>query len=537
MSNIRTFADLVNIREQIATKDNDVIPVKVVKEKSAPLQKQVKSPTQPQIVPPAQFIASPLKQQPTQSTTPPQRPTFTPVRRISESVQELYSIITSVFAALDYEFIDPVISYGMDALTANVCSRVEGLTVSRAVIQTLDAISSTCVSNSHSGTIGTRTLNLLDLLRDVPGVKGVFGTFLRVKVNKRTGEVLYEEVPHARDASNAYEILLSYDGLVTGETEAKMRSLDSAKCTPLGSLRVDELKTIRVSVPDAGILAFLAAIEMNGYHDNGNPIIDISRLNISTLHWIVSTLRNARSVVYTENIFDRAVQYRTYVGLDATVDEIRSLQKRMKNKLVSVEDQTDVDKMILALDSTMAEIDAKCVTAIDELLAYVRFKQSEKEWHRVNSAQRKGEVAKPLQMPSKKLAPMPRASLTRAGGSKATPDEAVALLKQEGVDIDIEIRTPSFNNDVLNVTEVSRKKLLKSVGLDGVRECAVYPGVIWEAVMGPLDHAMDIDREENELRIVIIAPRRKDGMGLDLAQSRALMVNEYESYFSPVTLM
>jgi hypothetical protein len=93
---------------------------------------------------------------------------------------------------------------------------------------------------------------------------------------------------------------------------------------------------------------------------------------------------------------------------------------------------------------------------------------------------------------------------------------------------------PVINHAALGIAEVEIKKSFAADGVDGARECAAYPGVVWEPVIGPIYHAMDLECSEPDCRLLVIAPRRVGGMGLDLAEARVLMLAEYEDFFSPV---
>jgi hypothetical protein len=93
---------------------------------------------------------------------------------------------------------------------------------------------------------------------------------------------------------------------------------------------------------------------------------------------------------------------------------------------------------------------------------------------------------------------------------------------------------PVARTDVLGIGAVELRKEFAAAGVDGPRECVLYPGVIWEAVVGPVWHALDVENNDDNDRVVIIAPRRAGGMGLDLSESRVVMVGEYEEFFSPI---
>ncbi len=86
----------------------------------------------------------------------------------------------------------------------------------------------------------------------------------------------------------------------------------------------------------------------------------------------------------------------------------------------------------------------------------------------------------------------------------------------------------------MSIAKVELRKGFVASGVDGARECVAYPGVVWEVVMGPLFHAMDLSCEEPDCRLIVIAPRRAGGMGLELADARVLMLVEFEDYFSAV---
>jgi hypothetical protein len=102
------------------------------------------------------------------------------------------------------------------------------------------------------------------------------------------------------------------------------------------------------------------------------------------------------------------------------------------------------------------------------------------------------------------------------------------------MEIDVDIGIPRVNAVALGFSEVERKEMCQAAGIDGPRMCEAYPGVVWEAVIGPVDHAMDVHRTEADCQMIVIAPRRVGGMGLNMEECRVLLVDEYESYFNKI---
>ena len=537
-----SFAELKNLK--IATvKEPKKAPAVAPRKPKHQAPKKVVVPAQQQQQPrrenrPTGRAPQPATQQPTKLV----RPVYNPPEQPVETFGKLVTILEGVFGARGLPNTAALADYTVRCLEATVARRVAGQSFERSMASALEGLVHEVAAIGSGNLVGTRCRRLLALLSETPAINEA-GQLVRI--GTRRGEDELVVVERAKEASSAKAVWEKYSEI----NEALMGDLETAKLTKKDSLHIERLKVIRRTIPDMGSALVVAAIMAAGFNSQGMPKLAIDRLPLPIINWSINTLRDLRDILSEDDEVLRGQIYIGFLGEDLAItpegfDELASAlagisvrdsataQARAKARAVYEADRARYDAMKADWKAIQGEIDGiqqEAVNAVDLTLALFRHKLKEKEYFRAESAARKGEPVrtapepKPLQAQARK----PRQS-------ERTPDEAVQSLVQSGSVVDVDISVPRFNGAALGLSEVERRRALVGAGLDGARECVAYPGVVWEAVMGPLDHAMDLERNERDCRMVVIAPRRAGGMGLDLAESRALLVEEYESYFAPI---
>ena len=331
----------------------------------------------------------------------------------------------------------------------------------------------------------TRDRSLMTILEDLPAICD--GVMVRIGTRKNDPDLV--SVNHPREASKAKAL---FDHLGYTINAEALRNHETAHITPEAMLRMKVHMDLRANTPDIGVLFVLDLLHTAVETDNP---LNLERLNRNTIQWIAS---GARSLLH-------AVKNGT--------KNAEAFTRMMETPF----EQCD--------ETCIASTRSDAVNVVTEFLEWVNACLKNKEAHlNLKSSERADQRQKDFKM-NRVIQPV-------ALVSRQTPDEAIKAVMAEQ-DVEVDISMPSFRADLLGVNEVSVKKALRAASIDGPRVCEVYPDVIWEAVFGPIDHAMDIDREDKSIQSVVIAPRRTAGMGVDLSQARMLLVDEYESYFSP----
>ena len=398
----------------------------------------------------------------------------------------------------------------------------------------------------------TRTRRAIELMGETPYMSrdGDYGRLV-ITENDDVREVNLD-LCERRDASTVLEVIeetygkLPYDFLFR---------LETAKVTKMESLRRPEMKLLRATTPDFGICMIPAMLEYSGFK-NGKPVTDLVRTNYPTLSWVISVLDDFRNVLTDADLdvyapFLSEMTMEEYAALAQTVRSVEVgdgdpmiRRKRAKERYEADKAHFDEARVqFVQVEKELAEIQQEAITIVKDILELVAFKKSEKDWYRALNAQNnKGgasHAVPPLHVVEEVeevVEPTLEADTTHSVvedvHSVLTPDQAVESLGDMEVEVDIGI--PRCNNTALQFSEVERKEAVQAAGLDGARMCEAYPGVVWEVVIGPVDHAMDIHRTETDCQMVVIAPRRVGGMGLNMEDCRALLVDEYESYFTKI---
>jgi hypothetical protein len=457
----------------------------------------------------------------------------------------LAAIIEAVYNGRGIQHVLPLSDHIVRCLTAVALRKDPGLPHEKTALRAVENIVTQAAVGVDGHFHATRTRRLLTMLAETPAVDELGNL---VRINKRKEPFTLEVVERPKDAANArevYELWVPIDDTLLGR-------LETSKITKLDSIRSSSMVHLRNTVPDIGCAIATTALSINGYTSNGMPITDLLRTNFPTISWVENVISDLRSILTDEDEASRGYLFITFVeGENAMeIEEYAALAEELETiKVVDGAPTTERDRVRAKYMGKKAHFDGlkakwkavqrdidviqqEALAIADNVLAYVRFKRDEKEYARSVEAMRAGNnEPEPAKAGPKVVAPTkPRV----ARQSEMTPDSAAALVRMTS-DTEIELSAPMFNAVALGLSEVANKRDLLAIGLDGGREClAIYPGVVWEAVIGPMDHALDIDRIETDVRMVVIAPRRVGNMGLDMSQARMLMVHEYENYFSPV---
>ena len=465
-----------------------------------------------------------------------------------EMIGQLVAIIDGAFAGRGFPNVMAFADHSIACLAAAELRKHEGLPDDKSVIRALEQVVVQCGVASHGAYVAaTRGRRLLQMLEETPGVAD--GSLARV--NGR-GEIVAAERP--RDAASALKL---YEAVAGHVNQHFIRDLEIAKATKADSLRDPKMKKLRRVSPDLGVALVAATLQQRGFTKTGLPIPNFVGMNFNTLNWAVKVLADLREVLGTEDETARgylllahldeslAIELDAFKELAKTVAEVAvadgaSATERNRAKEKYDADQAKYDAARAqwkGIQTALDDIQQEAINAVDGVLSFIRHKISEKEWLVAEKAEKNGGAREPKAPAEKQepkvLAPAPRVKQPKAASTN-TPKEAIAEVLRTNSEVEVEMSLPVARTDVLGIGSVELRKEFAAAGVDGPRECVLYPGVVWEAVVGPVWHALDVENNEPEDRVVIIAPRRAGGMGLDLSESRVVMVGEYEAFFSSI---
>lgn len=468
-----------------------------------------------------------------------------------EMIGQLVAIIDGAFAGRGFANVMAFADHAVACLAAAELRKHEGLPDDKSVIRALEQIVMQCGVASHGAYVAaTRGRRLLQMLEETPGVAD--GNLARLNGK---GEIVAAERP--RDAANALKL---YEAVAGQVNQHFIRDLEIAKATKADSLRDPKMKKLRRVSPDLGVALVAATLQQRGFTKTGLPIPNFVGMNFNTLNWAVKVLADLREVLGTEDETVRgylllahldeslAIELDAFKELSKTVAEVAVADGASSTERARAKEKYDADQAKYdaaraqwkGIQTALDDIQQEAINAVDGVLSFIRHKISEKEWlvaeREAEKAERNG-GARESKAPAEKqepkvLAPAPRVKQPKAA-SVNTPKEALAEVLRN-TEVETEMSLPVARTDVLGIGAVELRKEFAAAGVDGPRECVLYPGVVWEAVVGPVWHALDVENGDDNDRVVIIAPRRAGGMGLDLSESRVLMVGEYEEFFSPV---
>jgi hypothetical protein len=492
------------------------------------------------------------KSQATAAPTMNRRPVLPASVNPEEMIGQLVAIIDGAFSGRGFPNVMAFADHAIACLSAAELRKHEGLPDDKSVIRALEQVVVQCGVPSHGSYMAaTRGRRLLQMLEETPGVAD--GNLARVNGK---GEIVAAERP--RDAASALKL---YEAVAGHVNQHFIRDLEIAKATKADSLRDPKMKKLRRVSPDLGVALVAATLQQRGFTKTGLPIPNFVGMNFNTLNWAVKVLADLREVLGTEDETGRG--YLLLAHLDESIaldlDSFKELAKIVAEVAVSdgataaerarAKEKYDADPAKYdaaraqwkGIQTALDDIQQEAINAVDGVLSFIRHKISEKEWlvaeREAEKAEKNGGAREPKAPAEKQepkvLAPAPRVKQPKAV-SVNTPKEALAEVLRENTEVETEMSLPVARTDVLGIGAVELRKEFAAAGVDGPRECVLYPGVIWEAVVGPVWHALDVENNDDNDRVVIIAPRRAGGMGLDLSESRVVMVGEYEEFFSPI---
>ena len=433
----------------------------------------------------------------------PTKPVFKPLTSssIETCLDIVWRVVGSIFSWTGYEYYQPTVSTAVRSISEQ--KQREGFNRARALLTTTDEIIRECSveTGRHSVRPG---ISLAALFTLMSGYKAS-------RVNEN-GEVSFAAVREMRDGSSVVMPVASAYEASTLEKYVKhfisqevnqhpldhaIKINDTITYPPLNTLSsVNDLNT-RTLVPNIGITLVLGMFEYALFNrETGYPLLDCSRLTHKSLKWMVDTLQ-----------------------------EFSNFMKNCPKEILKKSLPEDVD-----LDLVISIVHGQ----LEELVNYFMHCRAEKNWYL--DKMKEGE-----NRPTVVLQPLPKTKVVKERkpenvlytNSKTSPEEAIENLRAE-VEVEVEMGAPAFNRDVLNIAEVQLKQKLSKFNLGQPRTCEIYPGVIWEAIIGPLHHAFDFENTEEDISTVVIAPRRVNGLGLDYSKARSLLVSEFEDYFSVI---
>ena len=485
---------------------------------------------------PKKPTAKPVKPVPTkQVVAKPIARVIPTCKDVHEAIEKIATIVEVVYAVRGQEGIMAYGDFAVKTLMAAAARKEPSLPTDKFPIRALEEVVAKCGAGDAGRFHATRAKRLFTELGEHPAPTADGANFIRLKIDGTPVEV--ERIREASDARSVAEALFNVTEKVFGD-------LEIAKVTKLGSLNSPRMKHLRRVMPDIGGVLLLAALSAGGYRGDGRPKADLLRTNFIVLSWAEAVLRDLRNVlaeddeglrgeIYCEFVNDHPISIAEYNELVTELDRVRvddaaPAAVRSQAQTLYRAEKARFDQLKAVWNSLQREVDdvqQEALLAVDTLLAYVRDRRAEKEARRAAEREQSG---KPAEQPK-----APRVLQPATKASVKTVQEAVAEVNAAG-GAEVEYGVPRFNAAALGLTQLDRVKALRAVGLDGGRTCVIYPGVVWEAVIGPIDHAMAVNREDDDCRMVVIAPRRKGGMGVDLTEARVLMVSEYEGYFEVV---
>lgn len=474
------------------------------------------------------------------------RPVLAKSMNPEQTIGQLVAIIDGAFAGRGFYNVMAFADHALACIGAAELRKHEGLPEEKSVIRALEQVVTQCGVAAHGAYVAaTRGRRLISMLEETPGVAD--GKLVRITPK---GELVAVERP--RDAANALAVFETVGGATN---QHFIRDLEIAKATKADSLRDPKMKKLRRTSPDLGAALVVAALQQKGFTKTGLPLPNFVGMGFNALNWSIKVLADLREVLGTDEENTRARLFLTHMDGDLAMDydQLRELQKAVSEVTVGeaasaterarAKERYEADKATYdaaiakwkALQLQLEEAQQESINAVDDILAFMRHKLNEKEWlanERAGSDKEKGRDVKPAANAEPRVvAPAPRVKQPKAV-STATPKDALAEVSRT-TEIETEMSLPVARLDVIEIATVELRKEFKAAGIDGPRECVIYPGVIWESVIGPIRHAMDIGDDHDD-SVVIIAPRRAGGLGLDMAESRVLMVKEYQDFFSPV---
>ena len=476
------------------------------------------------------------------------KPTLDASVNIEEMCGQLIAVIDAAVSGRGFAAVMAFADHAIACISAAEMRKGNGVSEDKAVVRALESIVSQAGVHARGAyQPATRGRRVIQMLQECPGV--LDGQLVRL----RGGEL--QAVENAREAASALDV---FEHLLGAPLDQQFLSdLEVAKSTKLDSLRSPVLRRMRKITPDLGAALAIAALAQRGFTKTGLPNPNFVWLSFNALQWMIAVLVDLREVLSDENEESRgwlflphlseavAVDYDQYGELAKKIGEIRLDNNAPASARQRAEERYQADKAVYdevlaqwnAIQAEVEDIQQEAVNVVDGVLSFLRHKVAEKEWlianDKASRGHGQGQKVEQREATQKVVTPAPRTKAERAN-SVNTPKEAIDQLIAAHTEVETEISLPVINHAALGIAEVEIRKGFMADGIEGGRICEAYPGVIWEPVIGPMYHALDISQDESDCRLIVIAPRRKAGLGLDLTESRVLMLSEYEDFFTPV---
>jgi len=470
--------------------------------------------------------------------------------RPEDAIEFLETAIDAAYAVQGMPSILEWAQAAVSAMTADANrhnANKEGWMPRKGAVRALDRI--VREATTHSDKV-TRPVTVSRLLSSLPAVDAT-GRMLKIKGDKLV------EVTRPQDATNTLDVFL-----VTEPSGAfdpvKLKKVEEAKLRPEMAVRRNpELFQLRQAVPDAGSALLITALKSFGFRRDGWPEVELlnafslrnGQAKTPVLVWGEAVLLDLREVLGTQDLnlrgrlfsefctegvamttaeFDHMVteleRARVQEGANE-VDRKRAEKVRRENEAYFAE----LEGRYKAIQKDVDSIQEEAVRAVDSLLAVVRYKAEVKAFKREMSQQEKNREAGAVGGNVASLA----AAREQKGKvrSSAGVEEALDASQVEAVDV---VR-PFTQFDADGIEAPALAVDIDTAGLGGAWEWKdVYPGVLWEVRTAPAFLISDINEEFSDDRIVVVAPRRVNGLGVDASASRAVTVVELLHYFTCV---
>jgi hypothetical protein len=336
---------------------------------------------------------------------------------------------------------------------------------------------------------GTRVKRLLASLRELPAVHGE--GWVKWTRGKSPSLIPTES---ARDASSYSEVF--------DVPEDVLSRIGLSRTTPEKNIRDQRMREERATVPDFGLLMIVTAIEVEPMVEPSQMVQHHHAAQICTLLDEYRRMLKATSVERRLKLVGGLMEPAPVAAALAVLEE----EPRQRGGASAVP---------RAVRSVMPDLDAaeeSLLEAVDVLVAAFR----------------------PQPKPVSRTAERPNAKrptrIEDGPSSKRTMGEVYETIREAG-GITLEIDIPMMRGPTLGISRKDRQERLAAADLAGPRVFKETPGLVYEAVLGPVPHLMDIGREQPDLDAVLVAPRRVGGLGLDLAEARWIPVSDYTEHY------
>ena len=523
---LRSLSELRDVRGQITTVDRPVIA-----------RRGGQAPAAPSRLAPegwADYVAAGDSQR----TAAPRAPTLQ--MRPDEALERL-AVLTDV--AFDARGLPGMAAFG-DAAALALLAAVrsdEALVGERRVREALKIlVREAGVVERADSYRATRPLSVLKVMEDQPATDA--SGFVRVE----GGAVV--AAARAKEASNCMEVLLATTAL---DLEL-LAQLERAKCTPARSLRavgadraaLEDLLAVREAFPGAGLPILVSLLNHAGFDGRGWPKLDLVRTSPGVRGWALMELRDMRRVLATEDpavrgeVFvafctaDTALGPDDYLALVSdyqAVAETEGMDDVARHRAAQVR-RTDrarydaAEARFAAIQRQVGDLQGEALGAVDTIITWVEYRQAV-----ANHLRDERESAKRAEDAKNEAL----GSIRRVGPQPSERSVSDALEAGNGEEVEVVKPFTLFDTVTLEGAEARRQVTLTDLAGAWERP-EVMPGVFWEVVLPPAYLASDVNEEYPDDRMVVIAPRRTNGLGLDMDQWRPIGAAELAFFYTRV---